>query len=122
MNKQSGFTLIELVMVIVILGVLAVAALPKFVDLKGDAQQAAVDGVAGSLSSAASINFAARSANSAKGVAVTDCQHVANALEGGLPTGYSIAASSVANGASTSCTLNGQNSKTSTFMAFGISP
>ena len=46
-QAQKGFTLIELVMVIVILGVLAAVALPKFVDLKGDAQQAAMSGVAG---------------------------------------------------------------------------
>lgn len=121
MNKQSGFTLIELVMVIVILGVLAVAALPKFVDLKGDAQQAAVDGVAGSLSSAASINYAARQANIANGVAVTNCTSVEAAMQGAaLPAGYTITAAAVAANASVSCTLTGPGPKTATFTAIGI--
>lgn len=56
-TKQNGFTLIELVVVIVILGILAATALPRFIDLTGDASQAAVDGFAGAINSGNSINF-----------------------------------------------------------------
>ncbi|WP_371376633.1 type II secretion system protein [Thalassotalea aquiviva] len=50
--KQKGFTLIELVLVIVLLGILAATAMPKFFDLAGDARAAVIKGVEGSVNSA----------------------------------------------------------------------
>ncbi|WIM05200.1 MAG: type II secretion system GspH family protein [Candidatus Nitricoxidivorans perseverans] len=55
--KQTGFTLIELVIVIIVLSVLAAVALPRFVDIKGDAVKAAVDATAGAVASAAVLNY-----------------------------------------------------------------
>lgn len=57
MKRQGGFTLIELVVVIVILGILAVTAAPRFLNLQDDAKNAALEGLSGAMQGAAGIVY-----------------------------------------------------------------
>lgn len=127
-GKKLGFTLVELVIVIIILGILAAVAVPKFLDLSSNTKTAATDAkaattnsVAASLAAANAVNYTARKANATKGIAVTNCTDVAKTLQGGLPAGYAITSASIAADATTSCTLSGPDSTTAMFNATGIS-
>ena len=81
-TKQSGFTLIELIMVIVILGILSAFALPKFADLSGSAEIATVEGVRAALRSGAAIAHAQFLANGSTGTTVTIEGDVIDIVEG----------------------------------------
>lgn len=117
----QGFTLIELVIVIAIIGILSAVAIPKFINLSSNAQTAATNAIAGALGAANASNYAARKLSGSLGVPVTNCTNVANALQGGIPSGYTITAAAVAADTDVTCTVTGPSSTTATFNATGIS-
>lgn len=117
--RNAGFTLIELIAVMVILAILAVVGVPQFVDLRVQAANASATGVGGAIASGAALNYARGVGSGAGAVLVTSCSGTQLA---GLITGetsstattivingrtYNIGgpAAPIASGASAVCTI-----------------
>ena len=105
MKAQKGFTLIELVIVVVILGFLAVTAIPKFIDLTDQAKQANIEGMAGGFATGVSLaraQWESEGRPTANGVNRVDYDGTffvlttppnpnPNNIRAGYPTGLSVA-------------------------------
>jgi MSHA pilin protein MshA len=134
-STQKGFTLIELIITIVIIGVLAAVAIPKFLNLSGDAEKGVAAGVGAALASATSVNYgrknvpgavACTAVNTPAGCTywpLTACTDLVNPALGALadvPGGYAVTGPAlIATGVSVQCTVTSPTGNTATFNAYG---
>jgi prepilin-type N-terminal cleavage/methylation domain-containing protein len=133
-KKQSGFTLVELVVVVAVVGVLAVIAAPKIVGVADDARNASLIAVTGMMTAASARNYAAREANAGDGKPVQTCAAVETIMNpAGLPSGYAWtsalttsggSATTIAHGVQVECSISTTSNpvKTRVFYAIGATP
>lgn len=125
-RAQSGFTLIELIAVLVILGIIASVAVPKFINLTDEAQQVATNAVAKTIESASSMNHAVDIAveagiSSDAIIAIDNCNDAASLLADGLPANYTVNTATIADHAVAQCTVTrGTTSETATYRMIGV--
>ncbi|WP_153912342.1 type II secretion system protein [Shewanella sp. TC10] len=82
MQDSKGFTLIELVVVIIILGILSVIAAPKFIDLKGDAYKSTVESMAGTIDSTNSLVYSKSAINGVEDERSIDAEVIGEQYDG----------------------------------------
>lgn len=119
--RLRGFTQIELMIVIVILGILSAFLISYFKSLDTDAKQSATTSIARALGIASSTNYALSRSEAGIAISITDCTQIANVLPASqpLPSGYTILPQAITVGSSATCTVT-DGTTSATFIGHGV--
>lgn len=116
-----GFTLIEIIIVIIVIGILSAVIASKYFDVSSEAHNQNVRSLAGALNAASARNFT-RNKLGKSSVSITNCTEVANALTQSMPSGFTITPTALSAGAEVSCTVtHTASSQSATFIGIGVS-
>ena len=111
MNTQKGFTLIELIMLIVLIGILSAIIIPRFINMAQKAINATASGTAGALESGVASNYTFRNSGQG-GIPIVNCTDAALTMEGGIPANCTIINLPISSSAQNNCTVICTNGST----------
>ncbi len=122
MKKKNllGYTALELLTAVMVVGIFLIIAIPKFIRISDDARTATTVATAGALSAANAANYCIRKVNAKSGIPINNCTDVESAMQKKLADGYLIQSATVAADHSVSCTLTGPRLTSAVFTATGI--
>lgn len=119
-RSYLGISLVEIVIIIVSLGILAVIAIPKFIDLSSNANIVTAKRYANALTAASSLNYSSRKETTKSGIPINNCTNIPDALTEKKPNGFTIISKEINSDETVTCVLNGPESTTAMFTATGI--
>ena len=119
LSAQSGYTFIELIIVVLIVMMLAANSVPRYIRLMEESRHAAITGFASSLSSISSMNYVGSKAQFASTFKVSNCIDVLQGLQTGLPHRYKVIPQTIPAGKTVGCTLIDESDNVAIFMAVG---
>lgn len=123
MKQSKGFTLIEMIIVLVVIGIIAAILVPTYSDLTTESYEQTTQSIASSLTTASARNARFDRMGSSKKIVVDNCTNVPSAFPDGisLPSGYTITSEVISADASVSCTLTAPDGNTeASFVGIGV--
>lgn len=118
-RAQSGYTFIEMIIVLCIVMMVAANALPRYINITIQTKKTAVIGLASSLSTASATNYVGYKTRAVAMFKVSNCIDVAQGLDTGLPRQYTIEPQPIPAGKTVACLVTDNGDNSAVFVAVG---